>query len=60
MLDIDTPLPNDLKEGDVALTLSAEWMDLAFRKINAFYGSQAVMPLKITKADSGFLFTVEE
>ena len=57
---IDTPLPEDLAEGDPALTLSALWMDLAFRKINAMYESRAELPLVITKSDSGFLFSLIE
>lgn len=59
MLDIDTPLPT-VKEGEIALALSAEIMDLAFRKINAMYDSRALLPVILTKSDGGFLFTLQQ
>ncbi len=55
-LSIDTELPI-LKEGDEALYLSAEWMDLLARKVNAMAGMQAVAPLRLVKSDAGFLLT---
>lgn len=59
MLHIDTPLPENLVEGDFAYGLSAEIVDLLFRKVNAMYDAQAQSPLRLTKSESGFLFTVE-
>lgn len=59
MIPIDTPLPM-LEEGDQALMLSAAWVDLAFRKINAMYDARAELPLVLTKSDGGFLFTLIE
>ena len=60
MIDIHTPLPTDLKEGDVNPLLKAELVVLLFRKVNAMFGMRAVRPLVITKSDAGFLLTVDE
>jgi len=60
MIPIDMPLPTNLKEGDECPLLSAEIVDLVFRKINAMHGMQAVQPLRLTKSDAGFLLTVDE
>ena len=60
MIPIDMPLPTNLVEGDECPLLSAEIVDLVFRKINAMHGMRAVQPLRLTKSDAGFLLTVDE
>lgn len=55
-LPIDTELPI-LKEGDAAIYLSAEEMNLLARKVNAIANMQAVAPLRLVKSDAGFLIT---
>lgn len=59
MIPIDTPLPTTLEEGDDSPLLSADVVNLVFRKINAMYGMRAVQPLRLTKSESGFLLTVD-
>lgn len=59
-LDINADLPDDLDEGDLALPLSSEIVDLAFRKINAIHNARAVYPLVLVKSDGGFLFYLAE
>jgi hypothetical protein len=59
MIPIDTPLPTTLEEGDDCPLLSAEIVNLVFRKINAMHGMRAVQPLRLTKSDAGFLITVD-
>jgi len=60
MIPIDMPLPTNLEEGDECPLLSAEIVDLIFRKINAMHGMRAVQPLRLTKSDAGFLLTLDE
>jgi len=59
MISIDTPLPTTLEEGDECPLLSAEIVDLVFRKVNAMHGMRVVQPLRLTKSDAGFLLTVD-
>ena len=58
-LPIDTPLPI-VSEGDPAWILSAEWAELLSRKVNSILEMRADLPVKITKSDSGFLFSAAE
>ena len=60
MIPITTLLPTNLKEGDECPFLSAEMVDLVFRKLNAIHGMRAVQPLRLTKSDAGFVITVDE
>jgi hypothetical protein len=59
-LDINLPLPTGSEEGDEAWILSAEQVNLLTRKINAFYGIQAQLPLRIVKAEAGMKIVVDE
>jgi len=58
-LPIDTPLPI-VDAGAPAWILSAEWAELLSRKVNAILEMRADLPVKITKSDSGFLFSAAE
>ena len=57
--DTSAPLPL-VNEGDPAWMLSAEWANHLARKINAILEMRAELPVKITKSDSGFLFSAAE
>ena len=57
--DFSAPLPL-VNEGDPAWMLSAEWANHLARKINAILEMRAELPVKITKSDSGFLFSAAE
>lgn len=59
MIPIDMPLPTTLEEGDESPLLSAEIVDLVFRKVNAMHNMRAVQPLRLVRSDSGFLLTFE-
>ena len=54
--DISAPLPL-VNEGDPAWMLSAAWANHLARKINAILEMRAELPIKVTKSDSGFLFS---
>jgi hypothetical protein len=58
-LPLDTPLPI-VDAGAPAWILSAEWAELLSRKVNAILEMRADLPVKITKSDSGFLFSAAE
>jgi hypothetical protein len=58
-LPLDTPLPI-VDAGAPAWILSAEWAELLSRKVNAILEMRAELPVKITKSDSGFLFSAAE
>jgi hypothetical protein len=60
MLHIDTPLPTNIQPGDEHPLMKAEWLDLLFRKLNAIYGMRAIPPLRLTKAESGWLLSVDQ
>ena len=53
MLPIDTTLPI-VKEGDEAIVLSADWMNLLHRKLNALWNMQGVNGTVVIKAEAGF------
>lgn len=57
--DINEPLPM-VGEGSDAWMLSADWANLLARKVNAILGMRAELPVKVTKSDSGFLFSAAE
>ena len=57
--DISAPLPL-VNEGDPPWMLSAEWANHLARKINAILEMRAELPVKVTKSDSGFLFSAAE
>ena len=58
-LPLDTPLPI-VDAGAPAWILSAEWAELLSRKVNAILEMRAELPVKVTKSDSGFLFSAAE
>lgn len=57
--DISEPLPLVGEDGPPWM-LSAEWANHLARKVNAVLGMRAELPIKLTKSDSGFLFTAGE
>jgi hypothetical protein len=59
-LDINLPLPTYSEKGDEAWILSAEQANLLARKVNAILQMRAELPVKITKSDTGFLFSAAE
>ena len=59
-LPIDTPLPDNIQPGDPHPLMRPEIVDLLFRKVNAISRMIAVPPLRVTKAESGWLLTVDQ